>query len=95
MKDEKCQLVPGGIQAPAHRYRDWGSIPACLFKNLTCFTCLHNTRLAGCTDGANVNLSCLWSDVQPQPELMVLILYLWPLLSAKRDKDSIMVNPEG
>lgn len=76
MKDEKCQLVLGEIQAPAHHHRDWGSIPACLFKNLTCFTRLHNKCLAGCTDGADGNLSCLLSDVQPQPELMALRLYL-------------------
>lgn len=76
MEDEKCQLVLGEVQAPGHHYRDWDSNPACLFKNLTRFTSSHNMCLAGRTDGADGNLSCLLSHVQPQPELMDLILHL-------------------
>lgn len=66
----------GGIRAPVYCDRDWGFIPACLFKMLTCANRSYNTCLAGRTDGADGNLSCLLSDVQPQPELMALILYL-------------------
>lgn len=83
------------MQAPAQCDRDLVIVPDGLLKILMCATQSHNSCLAGCTDGAGGNPTCLPSDVQPWPELMALILHLWLLLSARSDKDSILVESKG
>lgn len=47
MRVQRCQLVPGGTWAPVHHDRDWGFIPTCLFKMLTCATRSYKARLPG------------------------------------------------